>query len=149
MISLFQVRQHVLDELGFDSVNYYSSSKSLSSIKPIDLSGTKSIFIKTNLTTKNNDSRSGKTSTCILDNIPINVDNFTVLRYYNFDGFRTKINDQVISFINIILEDDKQNQININNDYSITLEFNTIMNDVPNIDKTDLHDFDTVREEQL
>jgi hypothetical protein len=138
------------DELGFESgTNYSSSSKSLTSIKPIDLSGTKSLFIRTNLSCSNNDSRSGKTATNIINSIPINVDNFTVLRYVNYDGFRTKIKNQTISEINVIIEDDKQNMININNDYSITFEFNTVINQTINVDKNDLKDFETIKEETI
>ena len=77
------------NELGFYNINYYSSNKSLVSYIPIDLSGTETLYIKTNLVTSNIDSRSGKIGSYILDNIPITVDNFSVLRYYNFYGFRT------------------------------------------------------------
>ncbi len=92
---------------------------------------------------------SGITATNIINSIPINVDNFTVLRYVNYDGFRTKIKDQSISYINVIIEDDKQNMININNDYSITFEFNTVMNQTISVDKDDIKDFETVKEETI
>ena len=60
--------------------------------------------------------------------VPVDVGNFEVLRYNNNEGFRTKINDHVIDSINIILEDDKGSEIDINNHWSITLEFNKVIN---------------------
>ena len=117
------------NELGFYNLNYSSTSLTLTSVKPIDLSGTREVYIRSNLTTKNIDSRSGKTTSNIIDSVPINVNNFDVLKYTNTEGFRTKIKDQNISYINIILEDDEGNEIDIKNNWSITLEFNKIMND--------------------
>ena len=51
------------------------------------------------------------------------------MRYNNNEGFRTKINAHVIDSINIILEDDNGSKIDINNHWSITLEFNKVIND--------------------
>ena len=136
-------------ELGFYNVDYYSSNKSLESYIPIDLSGTKTLYIRTNLVTDNIDSRSGKQGSYVLDNIPITVDNFFVLRYYNYHGFHTIIKDQTISEINVIIEDGKGQQIDIKNDFSLTLEFNIVMNDLPNIDKNNLKNFDIIQEEEL
>ena len=62
------------------------------------------------------------------------------MRYNNNEGFRTKINDHVIDSINIILEDDNGSEIDINNHWSITLEFNKVINDnILNIDKSQIN----------
>ena len=113
-------------EIGFDNDTYTSTLMSLSSIKPIDLGGSRSIYIKSNLSTDNYNIY-GKTSN-IIDIIPINVSNFDILRYTNSEGFKMKIHDQSIYSINIILEDDHQNKIDINNDWELVLELNKIVN---------------------
>ena len=136
-------------ELGFYNIDYYSSNKSLVSYIPIDLSGTKTLYIRTNLVTSNIDSRSGKIGSYILDNIPITVDNFAVLRYYNFHGFRTIIKNQTISEINVVIEDGLGRQVDIQNDFSLTLEFNVIINTSPNFDKNNFKDFETIQEEEI
>ena len=108
-------------------------------INPIDLSGTRKIYIRSNITTKNIDSRNGKNLSNIIDSVPVDVGNFEVLRYNNNEGFRTKINDHIINSINIILEDDNGSEIDINNHCSITLEFNKVINDnIINIDKSQI-----------
>jgi len=120
-------------ELGFENESYTSSSLLLTSIRPIDLSGTRSIYIKSNLSTDNID-RTGKKSN-LIDIIPIDVNNFDILRYRNQEGFRTRTNAHLITDINIILEDDRGRYIDINNDWELVLEFNTIINDRATIDK--------------
>ena len=56
------------------------------------------------------------------------------------EGFRTKINDNIINSINIILEDDNGSEIDINNHWSITLEFNKVINDnILNVDKSQIN----------
>ena len=61
------------------------------------------------------------------------------MRYNNNEGFRTKINDHIINSINIILEDDNESEIDINNHWSITLEFNKVINDnIINVDKSQI-----------
>ena len=81
------------NELGFNNKNYISNLLILESERPIDLSGSREVYVRTNLTTKNIDSRTGKTSSNIIDSVPINVSNFDVLKYTNVEGFRTKIKD--------------------------------------------------------
>ena len=127
-------------EIGFLNNNYTSTSLSLSSINPIDLSGTRKIYIRSNITTKNIDSRNGKNLSNIIDSVPVDVGNFEVLRYNNNEGFRTKINDHIIDSLTIILEDDNGSEIDINNHWSITLEFNKVINDnILNIDKSQIN----------
>ena len=123
--------------IGFENVTYTSSALSLSSVRPIDLSGTRSIYIRSNLSTSNID-RNGQESN-IIDIIPIDVNNFDILRYRNLDGFRTIIKNQNIDEIMIILEDDRGNKIDINNNWEIVMEFNTIVNDnIPDPDVTNI-----------
>lgn len=138
------------DELGFNNEVYTSAYTLLKSIKPIDLSGTREVYIRSNLTTRNIDSRSGKMSSNIIDSVPINVENYDVLRYSNTDGFRTKIKDQNISLLNIVIEDDRSNEIDLNNDWSLTLEFNKVVNDnVTEIDQTKIKNFDEVYQDTI
>ena len=62
---------------------------------------------------------------------------FNILRYKNYDGFRTKIKNQIIDNINIILEDDKGMKIDINNDWEMVLEINKInIDNAPSIDSS-------------
>ena len=62
------------------------------------------------------------------------------MRYNNNERFRTKINDHIINSITIILEDDNGSEIDINNHWSITLEFNKVINDnILNIDKSQIN----------
>ena len=60
--------------------SYSSSSKILICVRSIDLSGTREIYIRTNLVTRNIDSLNCGTSGKILDSIPIDVDNYSTLR---------------------------------------------------------------------
>ena len=61
------------------------------------------------------------------------------MRYNNNEGFRTKINDHIRNSTNIILEDDNGSEIDINNHWSIILEFNKVINDnIINIDKSQI-----------
>ena len=61
------------------------------------------------------------------------------MRYNNNEGFRTKINGHIINSINIILEDDNGSEIDINNHWSITLEFNKVINDnILNVNKSQI-----------
>ena len=62
------------------------------------------------------------------------------MRYNNNEGFRTKINNHIINSINIILEDDNSSEIDINNHWSIKLEFNKVINDnILNINKSQIN----------
>ena len=61
------------------------------------------------------------------------------MRYNNNEGFRTKINDHVIDSLTIILEVNNGSDIDINNHWSITLEFNKLINDnILNVDKSQI-----------
>ena len=85
----------------------------------------------------------------ILDNIPITVDNFSVLRYYNFHGFRTIVKNQSISEINVIIEDGLGRQIDIQNYFSLTLEFNVVVNSPSTFNKNNLKDFETIQKKDI
>ena len=131
------------DEIGFNNETYTSNTHILIGIKPIDLGGTRSIYIKSNLSTQNID-RNGIVSN-IIDIIPIDVSNYDILRYKNLDGFRTKIKNQMIDTINIILEDDRGNNIDINNDWELVLEINKInIANSPVVDSTKIINIDDI-----
>ena len=71
------------------------------------------------------------------------------MRFYNFHGFRTIIKNQSISEINVIIEDGLGRQIDIQNDFYLTLEFNVIVNLPSTFNKNNLKDFETVQEEDI
>lgn len=116
------------DELGFYNITYSSVDRVITSIKPIDLGGSRELYIKTNLTTKNIESTNGMSSSKILDCVPIDVDNFNMIRYTNYEGYKVKVLNSEIDIINVIITDDKNREINIKNHYSLTIEINQIQN---------------------
>ena len=70
------------------------------------------MVILNNFSTQSLDSRTGRHTT-ILDKIPIDIEANGVLSYSN-NGFKTAINENKISFIEIILEDQDRNELNFN-----------------------------------
>ena len=117
------------NELGFYNESYTSSSLSLTSERPADLTGTQSIYIRTNLTTKNIDSTNGLSTSNILDVVPVDVDNFNILKYSNYEGYKVQITDSYITHIDVVITDDNGNEIDIKNHYSLSIEINQIKND--------------------
>ena len=81
-------------ELGFyANTSYASSSKILTSIKSIDLSGSREIYIRSNLLTRNFNSTSDLNSSTLLDHIWIDCNNFDLLIYTNITRFKTYNHD--------------------------------------------------------
>lgn len=115
-------------ELGFyNNIIYSSSSKSLSSAIPIDLSGSREVYIScNNLTVNNIDSRNGNIVSHIIDHIPIDVGNYDILKYTNSTLFKTAIIDNIIDSFDIILYDDENYVIPILHNWSMTLEFTEV-----------------------
>jgi hypothetical protein len=111
-------------ELGFyKNISYYYLINSLTSAIPCDLSGSREIYISSDLTTKNIDSRDGFGSSHIIDHVPIDVSNFDILKYTNQTNFKSLIIDGEISSIRILLYDDENYLIPIIHNWSLTLEF--------------------------
>ena len=89
----------------------------------IDLSGTRSLFIKSNLVVANLDSyhkgRSG-----ILAKIPIDCNQGELLMYSNQIGFKTAIQTKDINMLEISIVDETHTEVDFNGlDWSMTLQF--------------------------
>jgi hypothetical protein len=91
----------------------------------VDLGGTRSVFVKTNLGTQCMDSyHKGRSN--ILAKIPVLVENGQILQY-NASSFKTSITDTYINVIEIFLLDEEHNSLNLNGlDWSLTLQFDII-----------------------
>ena len=130
-------------ELGFRNITYNSTDFILSSSYAIDLAGTREIYIRTNLLVSNIDSRNGSSN--IIDSVSIDVNNYNVLKYKNTEGFKSKIKDKLISFINTILEDYYGREIDINHNWNITFEIDKIINNnIPDIDTSKIMTIDDI-----
>ena len=118
-----------LNELGFtEETTHSSTTQSLTSDKKVDLAGTRSLYIITNLHTLNMDSRTGQLSSNILDNIIVDVASYGLITYVNTSGFRTIILNDMISYLDIRIEDDAGSLINLTEHYTMTLEFHVVEN---------------------
>ena len=116
-------------ELGFyQNYSYSSTNQTLTSSIPIDLSGSREIYIGSNLTVKNIDSRDGLITSHLIDHVPIDVSNYDILKYINQTSFKTIIIDNNIIEFRIILYDDENNIIPILHNWSMTLELHEIKN---------------------
>lgn len=91
----------------------------------VDLGGTRSVFVKTNLSTQCIDSfHKGRSN--ILAKIPVLVENGQILQY-NASSFKTSITDTHINVIEIFLLDEDHNELNLNGlDWSLTLQFDIV-----------------------
>lgn len=91
----------------------------------VDLGGTRSVFVKTNLGTQCMDSfHKGRSN--ILAKIPVLVENGQILQY-NASSFKTSIADSHINVLEIFLLDEQHNELNLNGlDWSLTLQFDVI-----------------------
>jgi hypothetical protein len=77
--------------------------------KQVDLSGTREIYVKSNLHTINLDSRIGTMTSSILAKIPVVVDSKCFIYYSNLTQNRSILKDRSINKIQITLEDDEGN----------------------------------------
>jgi hypothetical protein len=91
----------------------------------VDLGGTRSVFVKTNLGTQCMDSfHKGRSN--ILAKVPVLVENGQILQY-NASSFKTSITDTYINVIEIFLLDEEHEELNLNGlDWSLTLQFDII-----------------------
>ena len=91
----------------------------------VDLGGTRSVFIKTNLATQCMDSfHKGRSN--ILAKIPVLVENGQILQY-NASAFKTSIQDHYINVVEVFLLDEDHNELNLNGlDWSLTLQFDIV-----------------------
>ena len=121
-------------EFGFyENIIYSSSSFSLISVIPIDLSGSREIYIHSNLSVLNINSLNGNLTSHVIDHIPINIVSNDILKYSNNTNFKTKITNNKIDNIEIILRDDENFKLPLLHHWSITLELTEIENKPINI----------------
>ena len=93
---------------------------------PVNLMGTKNIFIKCNLILENLQSKTSDNQT--LKSIPVNVPPFGLVLYNNNENIESLIKNSQIDNLNIEIVDDDNNLINFNNqDWTITLELKTVL----------------------
>ena len=117
-----------LDIIGLNDIDTTSSSYILQCPNQVDLSGTREIYIKSNLHTISLDSRIGTMTSSILAKIPVTVDSHNLIYYSNITQNRSVLKDRSISRIQITLEDDEGNLLNLTQHYSLTIDVNIIPN---------------------
>ena len=94
----------------------------------MDLSGTREIYVKTNLHTINLDSRIGTITSSIIAKVPVVVDNMNFIYYSNITQNRIILKDRTINNIQIVLEDDEGNLLDLTMNYSLSLDVHIIPN---------------------
>jgi hypothetical protein len=89
--------------------------------RSVDLSGTSSIFIRSNLSTRNRDPVTRAQSN-VLANVHVSR-NFNAIEYHS-SGMQFAISDRFVSVILVYLTDDERKSMDFHNvDYSHTIEF--------------------------
>lgn len=114
-----------------------SATSSVFSGNVIDLAGTRSVFVRTNLTTRCFDSFS-KGRSNILAKIPVLVESGQVLHYSNPGQFKTAITETDICVIEVFLLDENHKLLDFNScNWSMTLQFDVVerASEPLNIDK--------------
>lgn len=92
----------------------------------VDLAGTRSVFVRTNLTTRCLDSLS-KGRSNLLAKIPVLVESGQVLHYSNPGQFKTAITETDINVIEVFLLDENQQVLDFNScNWSMTLQFDVV-----------------------
>lgn len=115
-----------LELLGFTDDSHISTDYILFSDDQVDLAGTREIYIRTNLTCTNLDSRSGGLTSNIIAKIPISGNSYDIITYSNTSNFRTIVRDRNINKIEIRLEDDRGNLINLTHHYSCSIDLHIV-----------------------
>lgn len=104
----------------------------------VNTSGTKNIYIKTNIITNNINTSNGDAN--IIKAVAVDVPPFGVIMYSNNQNVETLVRNREMNNLEIQLLDDNLQPINFNNlDWSITIEFKTIYQLIMN--KTNIDDF--------
>jgi len=123
----FKASSTALKLLGFTPDTAHTSSSSvLTSNNCVDLSGTKAIYLQTQLGNYNIDSRTGQ-NTSVLTKIPVDTGGNGILKYTNKTNYKSAITAKHIGHLHIQLEDDNRNIIDFNGvNYSITFQLDFI-----------------------
>lgn len=119
---IFSSSNNILKVLGFTSQTHSSTSLSLTSNKVINLLGSQILYLTTPDLSFVSYGVKGATQNNILMTIPITAiqgDSQTVHSFY-----RHKLNETVINFINISINDENNNEVDFNNiDWYLSLNF--------------------------
>ena len=111
---VFQSSSTCLSLLGFSAGNHSSVNNQLTSDRVVDLSGIKTISLRSgNLHTSNMDSRSQQQSN-ILAKIPVNLSQGSILVWTNKFQFRSRVMDKVINYFRLSLVDHDNAILNLN-----------------------------------
>jgi hypothetical protein len=114
--------------LGFPTNELYSTSilKSLTSYSMVNLLNKSSIYIQSNLLTGNINNNS-KAEGTILTSIPINSPPYSLISCNNFNGFKSNLYANNISYINIKIVDENNTLMNLNGCYwNLTLQLDIV-----------------------
>ena len=120
----------LLKHLGFSNKLHESELGEIISDTGVNVNGISCIYMATNLTTKNLDSRNAGFSN-IISKIPVNTAFNGMIFYQPSVKFSTEIAEKQLSFIRLTLQDDiSGNTINLNNvDWSCTLQLDFVQDD--------------------
>ena len=113
--------------IGLDNYNYSGlfdfSTNKYNLIFPylVNVSGSKNIYIETNLITNNLNLNSNSVN--VLKSVPVDVPPYGIILYNNNENIETIIKNRELNYLEIKLKDDDNQLINFNNiSWSITLE---------------------------
>lgn len=121
----------LLKHLGFSNkIHSLNADNKIKSDTGVNVNGISCIYMATNLTTKNLDSRNAGFSN-IISKIPVNTAFNGMIFYQPSVKFSTEIAEKQLSFIRLTLQDDiTGNTINLNNvDWSCTLQLDFVQDD--------------------
>ena len=102
-----------LSQLGFSTGNHSSSDSTLLSNNIVDLSGVKTVQLRSNFTTNSLESKTKGVST-ILAKIPVPLSSGSILVYTNKTGFKSKLSNTHINYIRLRLEDNDNVPLELN-----------------------------------
>lgn len=109
------------------------SGYSLKFTYPLDLLGTRNLYIKiNNLVMDNLNLTSNDKST--LKSIPVNVSPFGIIRYNNIENTETFVRNDNLEYLELEITDDNNNNINFNGiDWTICIEIKSLTTATKNI----------------
>lgn len=119
-------------EYGIYNGIFNGSFYELNFMYPLDLLGSRNIYIKiNNLVMDNLNLSSNDKST--LKSIPVNVPPFGIIKYNNIENTETVIKNLECDYLELELTDDNNNNINFNGiDWSICIEIKSLINSIKN-----------------
>lgn len=127
----FRSDSTILNILGFSTKNHISSGGVLTSDKVVDLSGNNQLLIEfSNFGTRNLDSKVGRRTPIFL-NLPVGLDNGSILTWENTNNYRIIITNKHLQYYQIRILDEDYNEVDFNDkNWSIVLTLRFIENPV-------------------